>query len=104
MSGMASNMSPEKQEKRDKEWREVFEVDEFDELIECALSPLAHSQRSLTPSHVAHSCAVFKDILIHGRIFISTRAVAFKSNILGFKTKVRVILFPLGVARLLAVA
>lgn len=31
----------------------------------------------------AHGAALAKEILVHGRIYISTRSVAFKSNILG---------------------
>eukprot|EP01097_Dermamoeba_algensis_P004642 TRINITY_DN3004_c0_g1_i1.p1 TRINITY_DN3004_c0_g1~~TRINITY_DN3004_c0_g1_i1.p1 ORF type:complete len:669 (+),score=134.80 TRINITY_DN3004_c0_g1_i1:78-2084(+) len=33
-----------------------------------------------------YSCAIFKDILVHGRMYITKNHIAFKSNILGIKT------------------
>lgn len=40
------------------------------------------------PSLPAHGCALAKDVLVHGRIFVSKEKIYFKSNILGFKTLV----------------
>lgn len=34
----------------------------------------------------AHGCALAREILIHGRIYVSATRVYFKSNILGYKT------------------
>jgi hypothetical protein len=34
----------------------------------------------------AHGCALAREILIHGRIYISAYRLYFKSNILGYKT------------------
>ena len=40
------------------------------------------------PPIPAHGCALARDILVHGRIYVSKTKVYFKSNILGFKTLV----------------
>lgn len=99
------NGSVERGSKREKEWREHFDVSEDDgeELIESesgreiSLPVTSRLELASSPPSVFLSCASFpasgcalaKEILVHGRIFVSTLSVGFKANILGFKTKVR---------------
>lgn len=52
-----------------KEWKKRFGVEEGEELV------------------CTHSCALVSGIMLHGRLYISTKAVGFRSNILGVKTK-----------------
>jgi hypothetical protein len=91
-------------DKRVKEWREAFDVEEDEELVDSTFAWLFRLSTHLPPSRsvarklrwgrvdadpqycftsVAHGSALAKEILVHGRIFISTKSVAFKSNILG---------------------
>ena len=92
--------------KRDREWRDHFDLNEDEELVDSEwpyhqgrgpvvsstlTTPLDPDHLSLPfspPSSSATGCALAKEILVHGRIFISTHSVGFKANILGFKTKV----------------
>lgn len=74
--------------RRETEFRGLFpSLDAEEQLIECMsliIYGLLHKCR------LAFSCALNREILIHGRLYLSERHICFNANILGWVTNVRI--------------
>lgn len=71
----------------------LFESVPLDERLLQGISLFPLVLHSITHSKVVYRCALQKDILVQGHMYVSEHHVCFKANIFGWITRVRIIAY-----------